>query len=134
MDGKIDAMTSRNADERRTAQRMATRIDAVARSVHGERHRLEITDLSTTGCAIMSHGHPLNAKTAYGLKMAGLETLGSITEWTDGKKSGLRFERHLHPAVADHIAARNPPACEAIQPAERALPAPAGTKELCGDG
>lgn len=67
-----------------------------------------ISDLSVSGCAIVSTGHPLAPGTAYGLKIDGLETLGSVTAWSDGHAAGLEFENELHPAVSDHVAARHP--------------------------
>jgi len=96
--------------ERRGAQRLATRIAAVAKTAQGQRHALHISDLSVGGCAIDVAGpHPLKPGTAYGIKINGLETLGSTTAWTAGQSAGLEFERPLHPAVADHIAALHPP-------------------------
>ena len=101
---------ARKPSERRGAPRLATRIAAVAKTAHGQRHALHINDLSVGGCAINVAGpHPLKLGTTYALKINGLETLGSTTAWTAGQSAGLEFERPLHPAVADHIAALNPP-------------------------
>jgi hypothetical protein len=80
----------------------------VASSSRGIRHQVVISDLSVSGCAIVSAGHPLAPDTAYGLKIDGLETLGSTAAWTDGHAAGLEFESELHPAVSDHVAARHP--------------------------
>ena len=100
----------RKPTERRGSLRVPTRISAVAKTAHGQRHTLHISDLSVGGCAISVAGtHPLKPGTTYGLKINGLETLGSTTAWTAGQSAGLEFERPLHPAVADHIAALNPP-------------------------
>lgn len=94
--------------ERRRAARTRTRIGAVASSSRGIRHNVVISDLSVSGCAIVSAGHPLAPGAAYGLKIDGLETLGSTAAWTEGHAAGLQFENELHPAISDHVAARNP--------------------------
>lgn len=109
---------TRNPSERRGAPRNQTRIGAVAKTSQGQRHSLEINDLSIGGCAIVVAGpHGLKPGTAYGLKINGLETLGSVAAWTAGQSAGLEFERPLHPAVADHIAALNPRPLEDAEPA-----------------
>lgn len=99
--------------ERRAAPRLPTHIDGVARTGQGQRHMVQISDLSTGGCALVVAGDdPLKRGVAYGLKIGGLETRGSVAAWTAGRAAGLEFERPLHPAVADHIAALNPPLLE----------------------
>jgi hypothetical protein len=103
---------SRKPSERRKAGRAMTRIDAVARTSQGARHKLEISDLSVGGCSVLAADHPLRQGSAYGIKISGLEVLGSIATWTAGQAAGLEFEQPLHPAVADHIAALNPPLLE----------------------
>lgn len=99
---------SPNSSERRKAARTPTRIRAVASTSRGIRHKVIISDLSVSGCAIVSAGHPLAPGTTYGLKIDGLETLGSTAAWSDGPAAGLEFESALHPAVSDHVAARHP--------------------------
>lgn len=69
---------------------------------------MEVTDLSVSGCAIVATGHPLRPGSAYGLKINGLETLGSTATWTAGQSAGLVFENPLHPAVADHLVLLHP--------------------------
>ena len=61
---------------------------------------------------------PLKRGAAYGLKIDGLETLGSTAAWTAGQSAGLEFERPLHPAVADHIAKLHPRPTEDLAVAE----------------
>ncbi len=100
---------SRQQSDRRKAPRKATRIAAVAKTAHGQRHALRISDLSISGCAIsVERGHPLTEGSSYGLKIDGLEMLGSTATWTTGQSAGLEFVRPLHPAIADHLATRNP--------------------------
>jgi len=94
--------------DRRRAPRAPTTIAGVAKTGQGARHALEITDLSVGGCAVRSTGHPLAAGSAYGLKIKGLETLGSTAAWTAGQTAGLEFVNPLHPAVADHFALLHP--------------------------
>ncbi len=105
-------MSDTSKSERRKAARTPTRIRAVASTSRGIRHKVTISDLSVGGCAIVSAGHPLAPDTTYGLKIDGLETLGSTTAWTDGHAAGLEFESELHPAVSDHVAARHPVGAE----------------------
>lgn len=100
--------TSINAAERRRSRRAPTQITGVAKTSRGERHSLEITDLSMGGCAVVADGHPLTPGSTYGIKINGLETLGSVAAWTAGQSAGLTFEAPLHPAVADHLALLHP--------------------------
>ena len=105
-------MSDTSKSERRRSARTRTRIRAVASTSKGLRHRVVISDLSVSGCAIVSAGHPLAPGAAYGLKIDGLETLGSTAAWSDGHAAGLEFENPLHPAVSDHVAARHPAEAE----------------------
>ncbi len=110
---------SRHPFDRRKAPRKATRIDAVAKAAHGQRHQVRISDLSVGGCAIsVERGHPLTEGSSYGLKIDGLETLGSTAAWTTDQSAGLEFLQPLHPAVADHLAVRNPAPPPLPEPAD----------------
>ena len=99
---------SSDSSERRQSARTPTSITAVASTSRGTRHKVVISDLSVSGCAVVTTGHPLAPGVAYGLKIDGLETLGSTAAWTEGQAAGLAFETKLHPAVSDHVAARHP--------------------------
>lgn len=94
--------------DRRGSSRLPTSIAAVAQSTQGAVQRLEISDLSPEGCAVVVAGPPLVAGTVYGIKMEGLEGLVSTARWTAGQQAGLQFDRPLYPAIAEHIAARHP--------------------------
>jgi len=107
LDGEFRTM-SKSPMERRTAFRAPTSIKATASSSQGARQDVEISDLSTDGCAVATARHPLASGGAYGLKISGLEILGVRTAWTSGNLAGLMFDRPLHVAVADHISARHP--------------------------
>ena len=107
---------SRSA-ERRRAPRKPTHIRGVAKTSQGGRHALAITDLSVNGCAIVATGHPLRPGSTYGLKINGIETLGSTAAWAVGQSAGLAFASPLHPAVADHIAMLHPPMTEEMEEA-----------------
>ena len=109
---------SNKAAERRRSHRAPTRINGVAKTSRGQRHALEITDLSMGGCAVVADGHPLTLGSTYGIKINGLETLGSVAAWTAGQSAGLTFEPPLHPAVADHLALLHPRRCEELNSAE----------------
>ena len=93
---------------RRRAFRVPTSIAAIAKTAQGSAHNLEINDLTPEGCAVTAAGHPLVAGLVYGVKIDGLEGLVTTARWTSGAQSGLEFDRPLHPAVADHVAARHP--------------------------
>lgn len=105
-------MSKSSGRERRKSRRVPTRIDAVARTSQGSRQVLQISDLSIGGCAVLASTHPLKSGLAYGLKINGLETLGSVAVWTAGQAAGLEFDNALHPAVAEHFAALHPPVRE----------------------
>lgn len=94
--------------ERRRALRVPTSIAAVAKTTQGSPQNLEINDLTPEGCAVTAAGYPLVVGVIYGVKIEGLEGLASTARWTAGTQSGLEFDRPLHPAVADHVAARHP--------------------------
>jgi hypothetical protein len=110
---------SRHPSDRRRAPRRATHIDAVAKTAHGQRHELRISDLSVSGCAIsIERGHPLTEGSSYGLKIDGLETLGSTAAWAAGQSAGLEFLQPLHPAVAEHLTARHPAPVPKFDPSD----------------
>ena len=100
--------SSKQPAERRRSARKPTQIRGIAKTSQGGRHALEVTDLSVNGCAVVATGHPLRPGAAYGLKINGLETLGSTSTWAAGKTAGLVFEHPLHPAVADHLVLLHP--------------------------
>jgi hypothetical protein len=107
-------MPTTKSDDRRRTARLPTRINAFAKTGQGVRHTLEISDLSEGGCAVVSAGHPLTPGVAYGLKINGLEVLGSRTAWIDGRSAGLAFDAPLHPAVATHFSALHPRTCDEL--------------------
>jgi hypothetical protein len=94
--------------DRRRAFRVPTSIAVIAKTTQGSAHNLEINDLTSEGCGVTAASHPLVAGTVYGVKIDGLEGLVATARWTAAAHSGLQFDRPLHPAVADHVAARHP--------------------------
>lgn len=95
--------------DRRRALRYDTTIKAVIRTSQGARHAVVLNDLSEGGCAVTASGHPLAPGVSYGLKINGLETLGSVAAWANGQSAGLEFQHALHPAVADYLVRLHPP-------------------------
>jgi hypothetical protein len=93
--------------DRRRDYRAPTLIPAVAKAANGMAQSVVINDLTTDGCAVTATGHPLIPGRVYGVKLDGLEGLVTTARWSAGARSGLQFDRPLHPAVADHIAARH---------------------------
>lgn len=101
-------MPSESSADRRRTPRTPTLIQAVAKTGQGQRQNLEVSDLSAGGCAVVTRSVPLRPGVPYGLKIGGLETLGTVTTWIAGNAAGLEFDRPLHPAVADHLANLHP--------------------------
>ena len=92
-------------DERRRDDRVP--LDAVVDFRRAKEHRYEVRvhDLSAHGCRIDLPEHVSNLDTIW-VTLPGLETLQSAVRWESEWLAGVEFERPMHPAVFDHMAAK----------------------------
>jgi hypothetical protein len=90
--------------ERRLSPRTQIDIKVAGITSWGSCIDLRVLDLSATGCAVASAGQTLSAGTAYEITIPGLEPLRTRAVRLDGVVAGLKFDRPLYPAVADHFA------------------------------
>ena len=84
--------------ERRVSDRGPTRMPALVRA-RGEIVPVTISDVSTTGCAIVS-SQSLPKGTRLWVRLPALEIWPAEVVWSNGRHCGLRFDRPLHPEVA----------------------------------
>jgi len=90
--------------EQRSARRHRSNMMAVVRQQKQPNETIHIVDISAEGCGFRSRWPmPIGARVWLGLP--GLETWAATVVWFDGGQGGLRFERPLHPLVAERFAA-----------------------------
>ncbi|MGQ0590282.1 MAG: hypothetical protein ACT4N8_12260 [Sphingosinicella sp.] len=94
------------AGDRRWVGRVACRTPAAFRERQRSRFGVEIVNLSTHGCGVMSAAPPLSG--AYGwIIMPTLESWYANVAWRNGSLFGLDFSEPLHRAVAEMILHRS---------------------------
>lgn len=98
---------------RRQAQRFATLAAISVREAGRHQVPAMLESLSMNGCSVAGVTVSDRAETVW-VRIPGLESQPARLCWARLGVAGLRFERPLHPAVADHLANRPP---EAIRPA-----------------
>ena len=65
--------------------------------------RVDLFDLSETGCKIRGRYGFVNERETLTLKIDGIKTpLGTVV-WVEDEFAGVSFNGRLHPAVLDHI-------------------------------
>jgi hypothetical protein len=91
--------------ERRGAERLPSAIRGVLRHFKRGAEFVELVDLSTDGCGFTSRW-PFEIGARVFLGLPGLETWPGTIVWHKERHGGVRFDRPLHPAVAERFAAR----------------------------
>jgi len=93
-------------DPRRSASRRPFNILVKGR-VRSRPVWVDIVDLSETGCKLHGgHGFAHEGETV-SLMIDGIKSpLGKVV-WVNDREAGVAFEGQLHPAVLDHLEARN---------------------------
>jgi hypothetical protein len=107
--------------ERRHAERRPSVIRAVLRHFKRGAEFIDLTDISTDGCGFTSRW-PFEAGTRVFLGLPGLEPWPGTVAWYEEGQGGVRFDRPLHPAVAQRFAAQ----IAATGPSRMPLVPPAG--------
>lgn len=93
-------------DERRRGRRHRSNMMAIVRQQKRPNETIHIVDISPEGCGFRSRWHvPVGARVWLGLP--GLETWAATVAWFDDGQGGLRFERPLHPLVAERFASKD---------------------------
>jgi hypothetical protein len=90
-------------------ERGADRIDVPGeislRAAGKNPYRVRVLDLSTDGCKVELVERP-RVGDQMRVKFEGLEVLDAEVCWVEDFVAGLRFDRHLHPAVRDLLIGR----------------------------
>lgn len=89
----------------RVNQRIATGAMVTFRRVGHSKFRVDVNDVSPRGCRVETVERPAVGEQVL-IKFDGLEPIESRVRWVDGHQSGVEFDRPIHPAVFDMLAAR----------------------------
>lgn len=92
--------------DRRTDARKALSAVAFFRERGRSREDVRVTDLSPSGCRIRLKGALICGEHGW-VTLPTLAPWGCAIAWRSEEEAGVRFERPLHGAVADMIAARH---------------------------
>jgi hypothetical protein len=109
-DGKAGLAFADLPDERterieRAAPRIGTSADVTLRRVGKSRFKVAVLDLSPRGCRVEIVERPQVGE-AVQVKFDRLDTLDGTVRWVDGHEAGVKFDRPIHPAVFEMLAAR----------------------------
>jgi hypothetical protein len=91
---------SEPGEDKRIAERRASNTLATVRQFKQPNHAIHIVDISPEGCGFRSRW-PIPVGARIWLGLPGLETWAAQVVWFEDGKGGLRFERPLHPLVAE---------------------------------
>jgi hypothetical protein len=91
--------------DRRSHPRVEVAGEVTLRRDGSNNYRVHIVDLSETGCRVEMVERPRVLEGVW-VKFDGLEGIHAVVTWVEPPHAGLRFERPLHPAVFDQLAAR----------------------------
>jgi hypothetical protein len=95
-------MSLRTAADRRTSERIVSRVDAEA-LVAGRLGRGIVSNLSVDGCRIettngfVAQGDPII------LRLPGTIRVVGTVVWREGRAAGVKFRAPMHPAVVAHL-------------------------------
>lgn len=91
-------------DDSRRSVRHRTNTMATARQIKQPNEMIHVVDISCEGCGFRSRW-PFSIGARVWLGLPGIETWPATVVWFEDGKGGLRFERALHPLVAERFAA-----------------------------
>jgi hypothetical protein len=91
--------------ERRRARRFPSMIRGVLRHFKRGAEFIELVDISTDGCSFASRW-PFEVGGRVFLGLPGLEPWMGTIVWYEEGQGGIRFDRPLHPGVAQRFAAQ----------------------------
>ncbi|QAY76350.1 PilZ domain-containing protein [Sphingosinicella sp. BN140058] len=101
--------------ERRAGDRIVTRMMARFRLLGASPWRVDVIDLSPTGCAVAPAFYARVEETVW-IRFPGLESWEARIRWVASDKAGLEFTRPLHPAVLSHLLGKlqTNPTCDPV--------------------
>lgn len=91
--------------QRRAHNRIRVAGQVLVRRAGGNSYRVEIFDISESGCKIETVDRPVVGENLW-VRFAGLEAIQATVSWIAPPLAGLQFERPIHPAVFDALKAR----------------------------
>lgn len=94
-----------NQNERRCGDRVPLDAEVDFRRAKEHRYAVRLHDLTASGCRIDLPEHVTNPDQVW-VTLPGLETMQSTVRWESDWVAGLEFDRPMHPAVFDHMAAK----------------------------
>ena len=92
-------------NESRRVPRYRANTMATARQMKQPNEMIHVVDISCEGCGFRSRW-PFTIGARVCLGLPGIETWASTVAWWQDGKGGLKFERALHPVVAERFATR----------------------------
>ena len=91
-------------DDGRRARRHRANTMATIRQLKQPSDMIHVVDIPSVGCGFRSRW-PFFSGARVWLGLPGLETWPATVVWFEDGKGGMRFERPLHPLVAERFAA-----------------------------
>ena len=92
-------------DERRRDDRVMLEAEIDFRRPREHCYAVRLHDLSAHGCRIDLPDHVTDPDHVW-VTLPGLESLASSVRWESAWVAGVEFNRPMHPAVFDHMAAK----------------------------
>ena len=93
-----------DAPDKRSTPRRRANVMASLRQQKASPEMIQVLDISPVGCGFRSRW-PFLAGTRVWLSLPGLETWPATVAWYANGVGGLKFEKPLHPLVAERFAA-----------------------------
>ena len=92
-------------EPKRADQRLRASTVATLRREQESRQTIEIVDIAAGGCGFLSDWQ-IQPGTRIWLGLPGLESWPATVAWSVNCRGGLKFDRPLHPAIAERFAAQ----------------------------
>jgi hypothetical protein len=94
--------------ERRRWPRLPLEADVEFRRKRETHYQISMYDLTPHGCQIASPERLLSGEMVW-VQLPSLESQSGCVKWTSEWRSGVEFERSMHPAVFEMMASRLAP-------------------------
>jgi hypothetical protein len=91
--------------DRRRCERLETAADVEFRRKREPHYSVRVCDLTAHGCKI-APPERVNAGELVWVRLPSLQSLSSRVKWTSDWQSGVEFDRPMHAAVFEMMAAR----------------------------
>lgn len=106
--------------ERRKAVRKAVEADVQLRAPGRRLANVKLLDLSTHGCKIAIDDKPVATGQFVAIHLPDAEPSLAVVRWVEAGNAGLEFAQPIPEALADAIAAAEPPKSAGRKPAAKA--------------